>query len=85
MIRPYLSDMINNFKTQGEWKTELSMGIHFMSSEDSKDSKNSKDFKNSNEASLHIKSNNIRINIGNETDEIIEELLNLFCKDIKKD
>ena len=35
MIRPYLSDMINNFKTQGKWKTELSMGIDFMSSEDS--------------------------------------------------
>ena len=44
-------------------------------SKDFKDSKNSKDFENSNETSLHIKSNNIGINIGNETDEIIKELL----------
>ena len=39
-----------------------------MSSEDSKG------FKDSNETSLHIKSNNIEVIIGNETDEIIEEL-----------
>ena len=35
MIGPYLSNMINNFKAQGEWKTELTIGIDFMSSEDS--------------------------------------------------
>ena len=27
MIRPYLSDIINNHKTQGEWKTQLKMSI----------------------------------------------------------
>ena len=41
------------------------MEIDFMPSKDSKDS---------NETSLHIKSINIEIMIGNETDEIIEEL-----------
>ena len=40
----------------------------------------------SNEAcNMHTKSNNIEIRVGSETDEIIEEFLNLFCKDIKKD
>ena len=29
MIIPYLRDMINNHKTQGEWKTQLSMKINF--------------------------------------------------------
>ena len=41
------------------------MVIDFISSEDSKDS---------NETSMHIKRNNIEIMIGNETNEIIEEL-----------
>ena len=51
------------------------MGIDFFKdSKDSKNSKDSKDFKGSNETSLHIESNNIEIVIGNETDEVIEEL-----------
>ena len=51
------------------------MGIDFFKdSKDSKNSKDSKDFKDSNETSLHTESNNIEIVIGNETDEIIEEL-----------
>ena len=56
-IRPYLSDMINGLKTQGEWKIELPMAINFMS------------FKDSNETcTMHTKSNHIEIMIGNEPD-----------------
>ena len=28
-IKPYLSDIINNHKTQGEWKFKLTMAIDF--------------------------------------------------------
>ena len=35
MIRPYLSDMINDYKTEEEWKIQLSMTINFISSKDS--------------------------------------------------
>ena len=35
IIRPYLSDIINDHKTQGEWKIQLSMTINFISSRDS--------------------------------------------------
>ena len=35
IIRPYLSDIINDHKTQGEWKIHLSMTINFISSRDS--------------------------------------------------
>ena len=52
------------------------MEINFLSSKDSKDFY---------ETSMHTKSNNIEMIIGNETDEITEEFLNLFWKDIKKD
>ena len=58
MIRSYLSD-----KTQEEWKTQLTIAINFTS------------FKDSNETcTMHTKSNNIDIMMGNETDETIEEL-----------
>ena len=32
MIRPYLSYMINDCKTQGEWKSKLTMAINYFSS-----------------------------------------------------
>ena len=32
MIRPYLSYMINDRKTQGEWKSKLTMLINYFSS-----------------------------------------------------
>ena len=84
-IRPYLSDRINDLKTQGEWKIELTVTINFMSSKDSKDSNDYKDDKDSNETNLHIKRNNIEIMIDNETDEITEELFESFLQDIGKD
>ena len=57
MIRPYLSDMIIDYKTQGEWKIQLTMSINFISSIDSDETRN-----------LRAKSINIEIILGNETD-----------------
>ena len=34
MIRPYLSDMINDHKTRREWKIQLTISINFISSKD---------------------------------------------------
>ena len=61
MIRPYLSDLINDHKNQGEWKIYLTMAINFISSTDST-------------RTMHSKSDNIEIMTGNEIDEITEEL-----------
>ena len=63
MIRPYLSDMINDHKTRGKWKILLAMQISFISSKDSEET-----------LTLHTKNHNIEIMIGSETDEIIEKL-----------
>ena len=80
MIRPYLSDIINDhktqevwkahsgnkvidYKTQGEWKIQLSMTINSVSSKDSDEIH-----------TMHTKSDNIYIMMGDETDEIIKEL-----------
>ena len=81
MIKPYLRDIINDHKTQGEWKVhsdnkvinyrshrewkiQLTMVINFKSSKDSDEIR----------TTMHTKSNNIEIMMGNETDEFIEEL-----------
>ena len=63
-IKPYLSNMINNRKTQGEWKIQLTMEINFISSKDSNEAR-----------TIHAKSDNIEIIISNETDQIIFESL----------
>ena len=63
IIRPYLSDMINDHKTQSEWKIQLTMQISFISSKDSEETR-----------TMHTEKRNIEIMMGSETDEIIEEL-----------
>ena len=62
-IRPYLSDIINNHKTQGEWKIHSTMAINFISSKDSDETR-----------PMHTKNGNIEIMMSSETDEIIEGL-----------
>ena len=63
VIRPYLSHMINDYKTQGEWKIKLTMAFNFFSSKDSEETR-----------IIYSPSDNIEIMMGSETDEISEEL-----------
>ena len=62
-IEPNLNNLIDDHKTQGEWKIQLTMTINFISSKDPNETR-----------TMHSKSNNIEIMIGNETDGITEEL-----------
>ena len=62
-IKPYLSDIINDHNTQGGWKIHLTMAINLFSSKDSEEIR-----------TMHSKSDNIEILIGNKTNESIEEL-----------
>ena len=64
MIKQYLSDVITNYKTQGECKIQLKMKINFISSKDSNETR-----------TMYTTSDNIETMIGNETDEISEEFL----------
>ena len=68
-IKPCLSDIINDHKTQGEWKIHLTMVINLFFSEDSEEIR-----------TMHIKSDNIEILIGSETDKIIEDLFYSFLQ-----
>ena len=56
--------MINNHKTQSEWKIQLTAAIKFISSKADSDETRI----------MHAKSDNIEIMIGSETNEVIEEL-----------
>ena len=68
-----MSDIINNHKTQGEWKINLTMAINFFSSKDSEEIH-----------TMHSKSDNMEILIGNETDEIIEDLFDSLLQRYQK-
>ena len=63
MMRPYLSDIVNDNKTQGEWRIHLTIAIYFISYKDSGETR-----------TMHTKGNTVEIMMGSETNEIIEEL-----------
>ena len=66
-IKPYLKDMIDDYKSKGEWKIQLSMQIIFVSFTDANETRE-----------MHTKSDNITIMSGIETDDVINELFNSF-------
>ena len=59
----YVSDLTENHKTYDEWKIYSTVAINFISSKDSDKTR-----------TIHTKSDNIEVMIGNETDEITEKL-----------
>ena len=58
--------------TRREWKIQLTMQINFISSKDSEET-----------STMHTKSHNIEIMMGNETDEIIEKLFESLLQNYK--
>ena len=59
--------MINDYKSKGEWKIQITMRIIFIS------------FIDKNEIQvMHTKSDNIEIMIGTDTSDIINELIDSF-------
>ena len=66
-IKPYLKDMIDEYKFKGEWKIQITMGIIFVS------------FIDKNETQvMHTKSDNIEIVNGIDTSDAINELIDSF-------
>ena len=90
MIKPYLSDIINDHKTQGKWtihsgnkimehKTQSEWKIQLTMAINFISSKDSDET-----CTMHTKSNNVEIMMGSETDEIIEELFESFFAKISR-
>ena len=68
-VKPYLKDMIDDYRSKGEWKIQLIMRVIFVS------------FIDKNETQvLHTKSDNLKIIKGTDTNEAINELIKSFTK-----
>ena len=68
-IKPHLKDMIDDYKSKGEWKIQITMRIIFTSFID----------KNETEV-MHTKSDNVEIMNGTDTSDAINKLINFFMK-----
>ena len=73
MIKPYLSDLINDHKTK-ECKVEINMHVNFVSSNDTGETR-----------VIFVWSDNEEIRLGNETDDIIKGLINSFLNNSQKE
>ena len=68
-IKPYLKDMIDDYKSKGEWKIQITMRTIFIS------------FIDKNETQvMYTKRDNIKIMNGTDTSDAIKELINSFAK-----
>ena len=65
LIEPYLTELINDHKSRGEWKIQLTAQINFISSRPGSDETRV----------MHARSVNEEFMNGSDTDEIIKELL----------
>ena len=75
LIEPYLADMINDYKSKGVWKIQLTVEINFTSLKP-----------DSNETRImHPKSDNTEIMTGSDTNEIIKELFKSFLQRYQED
>ena len=70
LIEPYLADIINDYKSKGEWKIQLTAEINFTSLKP-----------DSNETRImHTKSDNTEIMTGSDTHKVIEEFFKSFLQ-----
>ena len=91
MIRLYLIDIINDHRTQEEWKIHSDNTVIYCKTQEEWKIQlsmviNFISSKDSDEILIiRAKSNNIESMMGNETDETIEELFESLLQKIKKD
>ena len=64
MIIPYLNDLINDHKANGEWKIQLPIQTNFISSIDSGETR-----------VIHSWSKNVEVIMDNKRDDIINTLI----------
>ena len=78
MIKPYLSDLINENKaienSFNEWKIQANMRVNFVSSNDTGEIR-----------TIFVLSDNEEIRLGNETDDIVKRLISSFLNNYQKE
>ena len=70
LIEEYKRELIEEYKLKGEWKVQLKAEINFISLKPSSDETRT----------MHTRSDNIEIMIGDDNDDIIEELFKSFLQ-----
>ena len=70
LIEPYLANMINDYKSKGEWKIQLTAEINFTSLKSDSDETHI----------MHTKNDNTEIMIASDTNEVIKELFKSFLQ-----
>ena len=70
LTESYLADMINDHKSKGEWKIQLTAEINFTSLKPDSDETRI----------MHTKSDNTEIRIGDDTNEVIKEFFKSFLQ-----
>ena len=70
LIEPYLANMINDYKSKGEWKIQLTAEINFTSLKPDSDETRI----------MYTKSDNTEILVGSDTNEVIKELFKSFLQ-----
>ena len=70
LIEKYLRELINYYKNKGEWKVQLIAEINFISLKPGSDETHI----------MHTRSDNIEITVGDDNDDIIEELFKSFLQ-----
>ena len=77
MIKPYLSNLINENKAiennSNEWKIQINMHVNFVSSNDTGEIR-----------AIFVWSDNEEMMLGNETDDVIKGLINSFLNNYQK-
>ena len=70
LIEPYLAEMINDYKSKGEWKIQLTAEINFTSLKPDSDETRI----------MHTKSDSTEFIIGSDTNDVIKELFKSFLQ-----
>ena len=70
LIESSLADMINNYKSKGEWKIQLTAEINFTSLKPDSNEKRI----------MYTKSDNVEIRIADDTNDVIKELVKSFLQ-----
>ena len=70
LMEPYLANMINDYKSKGEWKVQLTAEINFTSLKPDSDETRI----------MHTRSDNVEIMIVSDKNEVIKELFKSFLQ-----
>ena len=78
MIKPYLSDLMNENKSietsSNEWKIQINVRVNFASFDDTREI-----------CTIFVLSYNEEIRLGNETDDIVKRIINSFLSTYQKE